>query len=52
MANGTFGTLAPVYGFAQGLNAAGIAYLFSVTAWWAPSRKSLRRLSDKIDRRL
>ncbi len=28
MANGTFGTLAPVYGYGQGLDAAGIAILF------------------------
>eukprot|EP01036_Dinobryon_divergens_P045099 gene45099-60210_t len=32
MANGTFGTLAPVYGHVQGLDAPGIAYLFAVTA--------------------
>jgi predicted MFS family arabinose efflux permease len=53
MANGTFGTLAPVYGFAQGLDAAGIAYLFSVTAVvGAMAQIPFGRLSDKIDRRL
>jgi len=53
MANGTFGTLAPVYGFSQGLDAAGIAYLFSVTAVvGAIGQIPFGRLSDKIDRRL
>lgn len=53
MANGTFGTLAPVYGFSQGLDAAGIAYLFSVTAVvGAIAQIPFGRLSDKIDRRL
>jgi MFS family permease len=53
MANGTFGTLAPVYGYAQGLDAAGIAYLFSVTAVvGAIAQIPFGRLSDKIDRRL
>ena len=53
MANGTFGTLAPVYGYAQGLDAAGIAYLFAVTATvGAMAQIPFGRLSDKIDRRL
>ena len=32
MANGAFGTLAPVYGYEQGLDASGIALLFSIAA--------------------
>ena len=53
MANGTFGTLAPVYGFEQKLDAAGIAYLFAVTAVvGAIAQIPFGRLSDKIDRRL
>lgn len=53
MANGTFGTLAPVYGFAQGLDASTIAYLFSVTAIvGAIAQTPFGRLSDRIDRRL
>ena len=53
MANGTFGTLAPVYGYSQGLDAAGIAYLFAVTAVvGAIAQIPFGRLSDKIDRRL
>ncbi|MDB5507453.1 MAG: transporter [Devosia sp.] len=53
MANGTFGTLAPVYGYAQGLDAAGIAYLFSVTAIaGAIGQIPIGRLSDRIDRRV
>ncbi|HEY0918839.1 MFS transporter, partial [Devosia sp.] len=53
MANGTFGTLAPVYGYAQGLDAAGIAFLFSVTAIvGAAAQIPFGRLSDRIDRRL
>lgn len=53
MANGTFGTLAPVYGYSQGLDAAGIAYLFALTAVvGAIAQIPFGRLSDKIDRRL
>ena len=53
MANGTFGTLAPVYGYARGLDAAGIAYLFSVTAVvGAIAQIPFGRLSDKMDRRM
>jgi MFS family permease len=52
MANGTFGTLAPVYGYEQGLDAAGIAFLFSVTAiLGAIAQIPAGRLSDRIDRR-
>jgi len=53
MANGSFGTLAPVYGYQTGLDAAGIALLFSVTAiLGAVAQIPAGRLSDKIDRRL
>lgn len=53
MANGTFGTLAPVYGYAQGLDAAGIAFLFAVAAiLGALAQIPAGRLSDRIDRRL
>ena len=53
MANGTFGTLAPVYGHDQGLDAAGIAYLFAATAvLGAIAQIPFGRLSDKIDRRI
>jgi len=53
MANGTFGTLAPVYGYAQGLDAAGIAFLFALTAiLGALAQFPTGRLSDRIDRRL
>jgi MFS family permease len=52
MANGTFGTLAPVYGYGQGLDAAGIATLFAVTAvLGAIAQVPAGRISDKIDRR-
>lgn len=52
MANGTFGTLAPVYGYAQGLDASHIAYLFAVTAVvGAMAQIPFGRLSDRIDRR-
>ena len=53
MANGTFGTLAPVFGHDQGLDAAGIAYLFAVTAvLGAIAQIPLGRLSDSMDRRM
>ncbi len=53
MANGTFGTLAPVYGYEQKLDASSIAYLFAVTAVvGAIAQIPFGRLSDKIDRRL
>ena len=53
MANGTFGTLAPVYGYAQVLDAAGISVLFAVTAILGASAQiPFGRLSDRIDRRL
>jgi MFS family permease len=53
MANGTFGTLAPVFGHDQGLDAAGIAYLFAVTAVvGAIAQVPFGRLSDTMDRRM
>jgi MFS family permease len=53
MANGAFGTLAPVYGYQTGLDAAGIALLFSVTAiLGAMAQIPFGRLSDTMDRRL
>jgi len=53
MANGTFGTLAPVYGYAQGLDAGGIAFLFALAAiLGAAAQIPFGRLSDRIDRRL
>src|SRR5690606_20081780 len=53
MANGTFGTLAPVYGFQQKLPASEIALLFAATAvLGAIAQIPAGRLSDKIDRRL
>jgi MFS family permease len=53
MANGTFGTLAPVYGYGQGLDASGIATLFAVTAvLGAIAQVPAGRISDKIDRRI
>ena len=52
MANGTFGTLAPVYGYGQGLDASGIATLFAVTAvLGAIAQVPAGRISDNIDRR-
>ena len=52
MANGTFGTLAPVYGYGQGLDASGIATLFAVTAvLGAIAQVPAGRISDRIDRR-
>jgi MFS family permease len=53
MANGSFGTLAPVYGYQQGLDAQGIAYLFALAATLgAIAQIPFGRLSDRIDRRL
>ncbi|GAB5428171.1 MAG: MFS transporter [Devosia indica] len=53
MANGAFGTLAPVYGYEQGLDAGGIALLFAVAAiLGAVAQVPFGRLSDRIDRRL
>src|SRR5690554_2115480 len=53
MANGAFGTLAPVYGYAQGLDTSGIALLFAVAAiLGAAAQIPFGRLSDRIDRRL
>ena len=53
MANGAFGTLAPVYGYEQGLDASGIALLFASAAiLGAVAQVPFGRLSDRIDRRL
>ncbi|RYE07017.1 MAG: MFS transporter [Hyphomicrobiales bacterium] len=53
MANGTFGTLAPVYGHDQGLDASGIAFLFAVTAvLGALAQVPAGRISDSMDRRM
>jgi len=50
--NGTFGTLAPVYGYLQGLQPAGIAQLISIAiVMGALSQVPIGRLSDTIDRR-
>ncbi|KFL29106.1 MFS transporter [Devosia riboflavina] len=52
MANGSFGTLAPVYGYEQGLDASGIALLFAISAIaGAVAQIPFGRLSDRIDRR-
>ena len=52
MANGSFGTLAPVYGFEQGLDSGGIAFLFAIAAIaGAVGQIPFGRLSDRIDRR-
>jgi MFS family permease len=52
MANGTFGTLAPVYGYSQHLDAAGISYLMCLTIiLGAASQIPFGRMSDKMDRR-
>jgi MFS family permease len=53
MANGAFGTLAPVYGYERGLDAGGIALLFAISAiLGAIAQVPFGRLSDRIDRRL
>jgi MFS family permease len=53
MANGSFGTLAPVYGYEQGLDASGIAFLFALAAiLGAVAQIPFGRLSDRIDRRI
>jgi MFS family permease len=53
MANGAFGTLAPVYGYERGLDAGGIALLFSIAAiLGALAQIPMGRLSDRIDRRI
>ena len=49
MANGTFGTLAPVYGHDQGLDAAGIAYLFALTAVLGADRAGAVRPAQRHD---
>lgn len=52
MANGTFGTLAPVFGFLKGLDASDIALLMSIPILLgAIAQVPFGRLSDSIDRR-
>jgi len=52
ISNSTFGTLAPVYGYLQGLRPAEIAQLISLTiVMGALSQVPFGRLSDKVDRR-
>jgi len=52
MTNGTFGTLAPVFGFYKGLGAADIAVLMSIPViLGAFAQIPFGRLSDRIDRR-
>lgn len=53
VANGTFGTLAPVFAFLKGIPAHEIGYLMSVPIiLGAVSQLPLGRLSDRIDRRM
>ena len=53
IANGTFGTLAPVYGVEQGLVATELGVLFAVTAIvGAIAQIPFGRLSDSVDRRI
>jgi MFS family permease len=53
MANGTFGTLAPVFGVKQGLTPAEIGLLFAATAVVGVfAQIPFGRLSDRLDRRL
>src|SRR5690606_27240010 len=48
MTNGAFGTMAPVYGFAQGMDASGIALLFAMAAIaGAVGQIPFGRLSDR-----
>jgi MFS family permease len=52
MANGTYGTLAPVYGYSQGLTAPDISYLMCLAIIaGAIAQVPAGRLSDRIDRR-
>lgn len=52
MANGTFGTLAPVYGFLQGLKPSDIALMMSIPILLgAIAQVPFGRISDLIDRR-
>ncbi|RDE10598.1 MFS transporter [Pelagibacterium lacus] len=52
MANGAFGTLAPVYGIERGFSTATVAYLMSLAiVAGAIAQIPLGRLSDRIDRR-
>jgi len=53
MANGAFGTLAPVYGIERGFSTATVAYLMSLAiVAGAIAQVPLGRLSDRIDRRM
>lgn len=53
MANGAFGTLAPVYGIERGFDTATVAYFVGLSALvGAIAQVPLGRLSDRIDRRL
>ncbi|HEY8594301.1 MAG TPA: MFS transporter [Devosiaceae bacterium] len=53
MANGTFGTLAPVFSIARGLDSSTIAYLMSVAViLGAVAQLPLGRISDFVDRRI
>ncbi|MCD7059273.1 MFS transporter [Pelagibacterium xiamenense] len=52
MANGSFGTLAPVYGIERGFSTATVAYIMSLAiVAGALSQIPLGRISDRIDRR-
>lgn len=52
MANGTFGTLAPVFGYQRGLDSSTIAYLMSIAVIaGAVGQFPVGRISDRIDRR-
>ena len=53
MANGAFGTLAPVYGIERGFATSTVAYLMSLAiVAGAIAQVPLGRLSDRIDRRM
>src|SRR5690606_36061754 len=53
MANGAFGTLAPVYGLERGFDTATVAYFVGLSVLiGAFAQVPLGRLSDRIDRRL
>lgn len=53
MANGTFGTLAPVFGYARGLEPSHIVYMFVTTSvLGAIAQIPFGRLSDRMDRRI
>lgn len=53
MANGSFGTLAPVFGYLKGISATEIAYLLSVSIiLGAIAQVPLGKISDIVDRRI